>query len=163
MLKACSQNQKTHPELWACKSRACSSLLPSSIHHQPKSLQPSLRSENPKTLMIELQLSVNVKSLDQWVCEHVYRNDSSLEITLYLDPWCRKPKQSRNFAKILKASAVLFPLRSKSTIFSTKRDKENRTATPWTRKSGAKITWTGICRAVLGVPWDKIIKRIRDL
>lgn len=72
----------------------------------------------------------------------------------YLEPRCKKPKQSRALEEILRYLDVLVPtpVRSKRTILSTNLITEKQTPAPCSRKSGEKRTGSGICLAPGGVP-----------
>lgn len=72
----------------------------------------------------------------------------------YLEPRCKKPKQSRALEEIVRYLIVfiLTPVRSKRTILSTNLKIAKKTPAPCSKKSGEKITGSGIYLALGGVP-----------
>lgn len=75
-----------------------------------------------------------------------------LTLNTYLDPLCKKPKQSRALDAKVKYLSDADPLCSKSVIFSTNLYAANRTPTPCSKYRGAKRKWNEICLALDGVP-----------
>ena len=133
-------------------SRACSSRLPSSMDHQPRSLnweivkmqQELLHSCTTHSMVTLFKLTI----LPAWNFLLVGSRSH------YLEPWCRNPKQSWALEEYVKYLPVPAPLCSKRTIFSTNLDAENRTPAPWSKKIGEKRTGIGISLAAAGVPWN---------
>lgn len=73
----------------------------------------------------------------------------------YLEPWCKNPKQSQTLEENMKyLPALVAPVRSKRTIFSTNLDAANNTPAPCSRKRGEKRTGRGIFLAPAGLPWN---------
>lgn len=90
-----------------------------------------------------VRTSVDVKkNLYLVVSFHVY----------YLDPWCKKPKQSWALDENLKYNPVSSSPRRNSKTFSVNLEAENRTPAPCSRKSGENRTGRGISLAASGVP-----------
>lgn len=70
----------------------------------------------------------------------------------YLEPWCRKAKQSWALDEIVRYLLLIDPLDSKRTRFSTNLDRAKRTPAPCKRNIGRKRAQIGIFRALGGVP-----------
>ena len=71
---------------------------------------------------------------------------------VYLEPRCRKPKESRALAAYIKYLPVPASVRSKMTILSTKLDAAITTPKPCTKNTGEKTTGRGINLAAAGFP-----------
>lgn len=86
----------------------------------------------------------NPSYIHNFICSTTYN---------YRGPWCKNERQSWSLDENMKYLPDPASLLRRSTILSISRIAANKTAAPWRRIMGVKITGRGIFRAALGVPW----------
>lgn len=134
----------TDPETSGKYSLACSSLLRSSIDHQPSSLSKWTVSHkfqsNVLAFCLELLCSACIWYITTW------QNH-------YLDPRCIIPRNSYAFDDMVKYLPEPSAPTTKRIILSTNRYAANKSPTPWSKRRGVKRTQNESCLALGGVPW----------